>query len=378
MAAEAKCYDRFAVPRWMDTLGASVGRYPGVWMTLGALETRLMSEMIEGQTIDRPIYVAGLARSGSTILLELLSAHPDIATHRYRDYPAIHIPCFWNWFLERAARGADRPIQRSHGDGIRVTPDSPEALEEILWMAFFPNLHDPFRSHVLDARTRHPAFEKFYVAHLRKLLGIRDGERYLAKGNYNITRMEYLLKLFPDARFVIPVREPVWHVASLMKQHALFCEAERRHPAALRYMQTAGHFEFGLDRRPINTGDRESVARIVDLWRKGREVEAWARLWSCVYRYVTDRLDANPALCEATMIVHYEELCRSPIDIIEGLFRHCELSAMDGYADRAARRIRPPGYYAPSFDGGELDTIRSVTAETAERLDYDRSTFAAA
>jgi hypothetical protein len=86
------------------------------------------------------------------------------------------------------------------------------------------------------------------------------------------------------------VRDPAWHIASLMKQHALFCEGEQRNPLALRHMQRVGHFEFGLDRRPINAGDAACVAEVAALWACGEEVEGWARYWSHIHGYLADRL----------------------------------------------------------------------------------------
>jgi hypothetical protein len=83
---------------------------------------------------------------------------------------------------------AIQPAERSHGDGIAVTSESPEAFEEPLWMAFFEGQHDPSASAVLDRRARCPAFERFYRDHIRKLLAVRGGRRYVAKGNYNLTR----------------------------------------------------------------------------------------------------------------------------------------------------------------------------------------------
>ena len=130
----------------------------------------------------------------------------------------------------------------------------------------------PRQSDVLDEQTAHPQFEAFYREHIRKLLRVRGGRRYLSKGNYNVTRLEYLLKLFPDARFVVPVRDPVWHIASLMKQHALFCEGCSRHPEAVRHLQRVGHFEFGLDRRPINAGDPALLSRVASAWGRGDEL----------------------------------------------------------------------------------------------------------
>ena len=310
MRQQAGPADGFEVTPWIDALGGFIARHRGLWTRIGNLESRLLADELSEVRIRQPIYVAGLARSGSTILLELLARHPDVVSHRYRDYPPVFTPYMWNRLLERTPQRQVEPAERSHKDGIKVTPDSPEALEEVLWMAFFPQLHDPAHSAVLDRQTRNPAFESFYRDHIRKLLRVRGGRRYLAKGNYNVTRLDYLLELFPDARFVIPVRDPRWHIASLIKQHALFCAGGEHNPAAVRHLQRVGHFEFGLDRRPVNAGDPATIEQILACWQQGREVEGWARYWSHVYGHVADRLEASPELRDAALIVRYEDLCR--------------------------------------------------------------------
>src|SRR5918996_1406141 len=228
MAAGDAGYEGFEVARWVDVLGGFINRRRRLWIALGNLETRFLADELSATEIAQPIYVAGVARAGSTILLESLAQHQELVTHRYRDYPPVFTPYWWNRFLERVPQHKAAPAERTHKDGIAITPDSPEAFEEVIWMAFFPELHDPSQSEVLSGATSRPEFEAFYRDHLRKLVRVRSGRRYLSKGNYNVTRLEYLLKLFPEARFVIPVREPVWHIASLMKQHALFCAGERR------------------------------------------------------------------------------------------------------------------------------------------------------
>src|SRR3546814_14543435 len=78
-----------------------------------------------------------------TILLESLAAHPDTVTHRYRDYPGVLAPIFWDRVSEHLYAGRSTPVERAHGDGIAVTQDSPEAIEEMLWMAFHPESPDP-------------------------------------------------------------------------------------------------------------------------------------------------------------------------------------------------------------------------------------------
>src|SRR3546814_5414240 len=130
-------YSGFEVAGWLDRFSALVDRWPNFWIRLGNFETRLLADDLAGIPIVAPIHVAGLARSGSTILLECLARHPDAATHRYRDYPALPTPWFWHRFIDRAPKREDA-VERTHGDGIMVTPESPEALEEMLWMAFFP------------------------------------------------------------------------------------------------------------------------------------------------------------------------------------------------------------------------------------------------
>ena len=369
MAGDAG-YEGFRVARWVDALGGLIDRRPELWIGLGNLETRLLSDEIEATAIVSPVYISGIARAGSTILLETLARHPDLVSHRYRDYPPVFTPYWWNRFLERVPQREAPPAERTHADGIAITPESPEAFEEVIWMAFFPDLHDPSRSDVLAAGTDNPAFEAFYRAHVRKLLRVRGGGRYLSKGNYNVTRLEYLLELFPDARFVIPVRDPVWHIASLMKQHALFCEGETRHPAALRHMRRVGHFEFGLDRRPINAGDAAALAGTVAAWARGDELEGWARHWSHVYRFVADRLDANAELRAASLVVRFEDMCRDPGATIRAVPAHCRLEAADAWIDERAAGIRFPSYYQADFAPGELEVVAQHTAQTAARFGY--------
>ena len=34
-------------------------------------------------------------------------------------------------------------VERAHGDRLMITPSSPEAMEEPIWMHFFDNAHNP-------------------------------------------------------------------------------------------------------------------------------------------------------------------------------------------------------------------------------------------
>jgi hypothetical protein len=368
----------FEVDPWVHSLGGFIARHRRLWVRLGNLETRALSTALSEVRIEAPVYVTGLARSGSTMLLEILNWHEQVVTHHYRDFPVLHTPYAWNRFLEFVPLRDSEPEERAHGDRLMITADSPEAFEEVLWMTFFPDLHDPATNAVLDADTSNPDFEDFYRDHIRKLLLVRSGHRYVAKANYHVTRLEYLLRLFPDARFVLPVREPVWHIASLMKQHRLFCEAQQANARAMTHLQRAGHFEFGQDRRPINTGDAASAMEVEALWRRGAEVDGWARYWDYLHRHLADTLARNRQLREATLIVRYEDLCRTPARAVRTLLEHCGLPVSDVLLNRARQQIRFPTYYRPSFSEAELQLIERCTSDTAARFGIEAIRVASA
>ncbi|WP_239032005.1 sulfotransferase [Paroceanicella profunda] len=355
------------VDYWTDLIGGLAERHPALCRRIADRETRMLGDRLEEARVDRPVYIAGIARSGSTILLELLARHPDIATHRYRDFPLVMTPWSWNWFIDRAGRPDQPPAERAHRDRIAVTPESPEAFEEVLWMAFFEDAHDPKQSAVLTRNTSNAAFERFYEEHILKLLLLRGGHRYLAKGNYNITRLAYLRRIFPDARFVVPVRDPLWHVASLMKQHALFSGVGEGGPRIRRHLRRAGHFEFGPDRQTINTGNPEVVAEIEALWAEGREVEGWALHWASVYGHVADTLARDADLASATRLARYETFCADPAAEMRALLDHCGLSHGD-LPEQAAARVSAPDYYEPAFSDAERAALEACTAPVLARL----------
>ena len=370
-------YDVFHVPRSMHWFSGFVHHTPGLWRWLGNVESLSLGQQLRSIEIRQPCFIAGLARSGSTLLLEIIASHVSVATHRYRDFPLIDTPCWWNRFLDLAARGGTEPAERAHGDGLLVTPQSPEAMEEMLWMRFFPDLHDPSQSNVLDRRSKNPAFEQFFQDHLRKLLLIRGGTRYASKGNYNLTRLEYLQEQFPDARIVLALRRPRDHVASLRKTHALFCQAAAAQPRSLAHLQRTGHFEFGRDRRAINAGDDEVVRSVAELWKAGEEVRGWARYWAHLYGHVAERLGADTALREASMVVRHEDLCADTEARIRRLMQHCQLAPVEEVVDRYRDAVQLPTYYEAAFTAAEEAAIEEETQAVAALFGYESETLLA-
>jgi hypothetical protein len=315
------------------------------------------------------VFVAGLARSGTTVLLEFLAKAHGAVSHRYRDFPFVHCPILWNRFLDKAQSRTPAPRERAHQDRLMVTPESPEAMDEILWMTFFPHIHDPSRSQVLARADCNEEFDAFYRDHIRKLLWLRGGSRFVCKGNYLVTRLAYLARVFPDVRFVIAVREPAAHIASLTKQHELFRRLAQRDPRTVAYLQRSGHFEFGIDRRPIHTGDTASVNDVLRRWNCGDEVAGWARYWSMVYACIRDTL-AEESICQRTVTVRYEDLCADPEATLRRIADHCRLEYAGDTLERFAAAVSAPAYYAPKFTDRERSTITELTSAVAAHFGY--------
>jgi Sulfotransferase family len=358
----------FYVPPHLDFLGWLVDRYRDFWLGLGRLESRLLAQELRAVAVTMPVYVCGLARSGSTLLHEIVSSPSGVATHRIKDYPMLYTPYWWRQATSQLRPAA--PRERAHRDKVMIAPESPDAVEEMLWMAFFPRCHDPSVSNLLTAGSSNPAFETFYGAHLRKLLLVERAARYVAKANYHVARLAYLVRLFPDAKIILPVRAPVGHIASLVRQHAWFSRGQRKHPRALAFMRRSGHFEFGRDRRPMNLGDGERVRAILRAWAAGEEVRGWACYWDMVYGHLARLLDADAQVRAAVRIVRFEDLCDAPAETIRVLLDHCALPDGERVVARFAPAIRAPDYYQSSFSAAELALIHAETAHTASHWGY--------
>ncbi|HEY2474127.1 MAG TPA: sulfotransferase [Candidatus Cybelea sp.] len=350
-----------------------------LFVALGNLESKMLEGRLATQTVDRPVYICGLPRAGTTISLQMLSEHPDVVTHKYADFLMPYMPYVWNQVFPRIPVDAMRkPVPRIHRDRIQVTRDSAEMGEEILWEHFFPHIHDETNYSVLDATTANPSFERFYVDHLRKLALVRGRTRYVSKAIMCVVRMQYLRRLFPDARFLLYVRNPIDHIASMIKQDRIWAEIERDDPRQIEIIELTGHHEFGPHQVMANVGSPELLREIRRLFDSGQAAQSRARYWAYVYGFVAKQLADDPQLRERVCIVRYEDLCSDSATTIDRILAHTGLAAEPFAASRAAyaEKLSFPDYYKPVFTAGELADITAVTSPVAESFGYDVGSIA--
>ncbi|UCG00663.1 MAG: sulfotransferase [Candidatus Heimdallarchaeota archaeon] len=336
------------------------------------VESYQLKKRMEKTIIDRPIYVTGLARAGTTITLEMLNKHPDVAAHRYLHMVLPYSP-HWTQNIADYTPIMKSPVERLHKDRIAVTRDSPEAVEEIFWQRFFKNTHDETKSNILDTTTQNPQFERFYSDHLKKLLINRNASRYIAKNNYNVARMEYLQKLFPDVKFIIIIRNPFDHIASLAKQDGILKELEHNDPRLLDWTKLIGHREFGTAKVCINFNNPKIVQKIRAFWkRKETYIEGWAVYWAEAYSYIHKTLQRNTNLAKASLMVRYEDLCEESEATINKIIDHIEVDPKKFRKIKKyySKRLTKPTYYISKFSTKEQEKIIQITGEIAEKYGY--------
>ncbi len=365
---------RFSVPGPFYWSVRGVHAAAPLFVGLGNLESRFLAGRLASQRVDRPVYICGLPRAGTTITLQMLSEHPDVVTHKYADFLMPYMPYVWNKVFPRIPVDAMRkPVPRIHRDRIEVTRDSAEMGEEILWEHFFPHIHAETNYSVLDGSTSNAAFERFYDEHLRKLALVRGRSRYVSKAIMCVVRMQYLRKLFPDARFLLYIRNPVDHVASLIKQDRIWAELEQSDPRQIEIIELTGHHEFGPHQVMANVGNPEELREIRRLFDSGQVAQSRARYWAYVYGFVAKQLQDDPDLAKRVCVVRYEDLCTDSLATIDRIVAHTELRPETFAATREAynQKLSFPDYYKPKFDAEQLSAITSATSEVAGQFGYD-------
>jgi Sulfotransferase family len=294
---------------------------------LAEVESRMFRDRIEPAHARRPVFVTALPRAGTTMLLGALAGLPGFATATYRHMPFPLLPLLWTDASRRFQQDS-RPAERAHGDGVAVGYDSPEAFEELLWLAFWPRHYQGGTIRPWTAGDRDPEFEAFFRQHMAKVVaaGPEGADRYLSKNNANIARLPLLAAAFPDAHIVVPVRDPWAQAASLLRQHRRFLELHARDGFAQAYMEGIGHFEFGRALRPIAFGDPDP--------RQAETPAFWLTYWADAYEAVLAA--AGPQV----VFVDHDRLSAEP-----GPHLHALAAAIGAGAgpalDAAARRFRP-------------------------------------
>lgn len=242
----------------------------------------------------RHVFVTGLARAGSTILMREIHQTGAFGSLTYADMPFVLAPNLWARLSSRGTKPGVK-AERAHGDGIEVDTQSPEALDEVYWRIFDGKAY--IREDGLIPHDPDGDLIEGYRDLTRLVMRKTAKTRYVSKNNNNILRLPALADALPEAHFLIPLRQPLAHAESLRSQHRRFLNADS---FTQQYMTWLGHHEFGATHRPFLFGDRP----VGD----PEGLDYWLRLWLSVYR----ALDQAEATRANVTFVPYEPLSADP------------------------------------------------------------------
>lgn len=279
---------------------------------------------ILAQPIERPIFVTGLPRSGTTFLHQLL-AHD----------PANRVPRVWQTIHPYPDAKSD-----ARGDGRRrrvarqlrmfqvlapefrsihpISADSPQECSEITAHLFASLRFDttysvPSYRRWLDDAGHFEAyrFHKRFLQHLQYQEG--SAGRWVLKCPDHIFALEAIRDVYPDARFVFVHRDP------------------------LRVLPSVAHLTEVLRRPFSRSADRAAIAR------------EQSERWLAGIRLMIGAADRQP-FAEPIFHLHYRDLVKDPGRAVAALYRHFGLDFTPAAAAAIANAIEanPGGRYGAS------------------------------
>lgn len=234
--------------------------------------------------IDRPVFIVGMPRSGSTAFHRVLAQHPAVATttHVTRKAPTVY-----------PALKLISLFVRNHQPGEAGS----------MWDKFVGPDDD-----VLRAADATPEARRYYATAVANVLRLYERPRFVSKCPRNGLRMEFLQAIFPDALFVHLVRDGRAVCRSVL---------ERR--------KSAGDLRRWWDVKP--PGWRT--------WEREEPAVSTAHQWREVVKLVRDSGATLPA--GQFLEIRYEDFTRAPVETLRTV---CAFAAMPWTEDglRAATR----------------------------------------
>ena len=305
---------------------------------------------LKDHSLQKHVFVSGLARGGTTILMRSLYETSQFASLTYADMPFVLAPNLWSK-ISGTSRKQPQLKERAHGDGILVDVNSPEALDEVFWrtVAGRQYLHNEYLvphdcdDEIIDKYRRYVAA---ILMHYKK-------DRYLSKNNNNILRLGCIFRALPNATILIPFRDPVQHAQSLLCQHALFKKKQSEDTFVRRYMSWLGHYEFGLAHKPLMVKD--GLTRYSDPGR----INYWLQQWYNVYVFLLAEIDNYPS---NTICVSYELFCSDTETIWQSLCNILEIN--DSPSPEMREKVRD---VAPGSDEELLTDVQNIYKKLTDR-----------
>lgn len=251
------------------------------------------------------VIVTGLARAGTTALLNLLYDKNYFHSIHYANAPFLLAPNLWKRFYN-PKKGIQK--ERAHGDKILFDVTSIEALEEYFFKVLLKDNYIK-KDHLEKQEITSNQLNDYYrYQHLFRQE--KADTRYIMKNNNFILRYESLRELNKAFKVLLVFRDPLFHANSLHEQHLNFNKQQKDNPFTLDYMNWLGHHEFGQNQKYFKLNHNPQWEIEYDKF----SLNYWISIWIGYYSYVLELKED-----ENLHLIYYEDLLYKPFELKEKL-----------------------------------------------------------
>ena len=298
--------------------------------------------------IKQYVFVTGLARSGTTAVMNKIFGTGEFASLQYSNMPFLLSPNLWK------RKSKIESHERAHNDGIIIDGNSPEEFDEYFWKAF---LKDSYISEegLEPHEVKDDILEK-YLTYVTLICYAKGKEKYISKNNNNVLRLSALEKIEHN-KIIILFRSPLSHAASLMKLDKSFSKNQREDPFALDYFNYLGHHEFGLNHKPFLLTSAFTEYR--QQFEKG-SINYWLAIWLNYYSYILDQPYSGLSL------VSFEDLIQYPTKVYDYIFNELDMSN----TLTQVKKHQPSTYPTLDCDEGLLSKCQDVYQQLSALKKY--------
>jgi len=296
-----------------------------------------------------PIFLLGYGRSGTTHLHYLFWQDPRfgfVTNYQANMHPIALMGRGW---LERFF--ADKIPSKRPMDNVAISLDAPQEEEIALvnatqhaplhFMSFPRSLPESYDRYVCNLGSDADdlrAWKRSYMEVLRKATLLSGGKRLVLKTPTNTGRIEVLLELFPDARFVNIVRNPYRVYQSMRNMYRKILPGQTLHE---------------LDWEAIDIFTRDAYVKLMKRYLEQRKAIAPGRLFE----------------------LRYEDLDARPLEILPGIYEALDLGDFESVRPRMERYLASLGKFEKNsfdFPSDVIETVNEHWGFALEALGYER------
>lgn len=272
--------------------------YDFVGEFLHEIENLFFKKHTDNLKLKNHIFISGLARSGSTLILNLIYQLNNHSSFTYKDMPFIIAPNIWARFFKNSNKNT-KLKKRAHNDYIKININSPESFDEIFWKLI---LKKKYVTKEYLIPTKITIDDLYKYNNLINLICFKNNkQQYLAKNNNLILRLELLLNFFQNSKFILPYRNPLDHAMSLKKQHLLFLKLNYKNKFSKNYMEWLGHYEFGINHKQFKFINHNNEIDI-------NNDDYWIKIWLNYYKYLLS-IYVSSINKNRLFFINYDDVC---------------------------------------------------------------------